>query len=323
MPYNSQITRSDAGALMPEDVSREILQGVPEKSIIMGLMPTTKLPQMTRAQKRIPVATTLPTAYFLNAGQAASDTRAKQTTSAAWDNVYLNAEELAVIVPIPEAVLEDSDYDIWGEIKPRIMEAFGVAIDAAIIKGTNAPDAWPDDLVTQATAAGNVISLASKTDLYEAILSEGGTLSLLEDDGYLANGHVGAIRLRSKLRGARDADGRPIFLADPTSNTKYTLDGEPVTFPRNGVINPSTELLISGDWTQLVWALRQDLSYKLLTEATIYNSDYSAVQYALAQQDMVALRCVMRLGWATPWNKIKNRVEPTDANRCPFGILIP
>jgi hypothetical protein len=43
--------------------------------------------------------------------------------------------------------------------------------------------------------------------------------------------------------------------------------------------------------------------------------------YNLAQQDMVALRAVMRIGWQVP-NPI-NRVEETEANRYPFALLIP
>lgn len=46
----------------------------------------------------------------------------KQTTRQAWDNVYLTAGELAVIVPIPEAVFDDAEMDIMGEITPRVNE---------------------------------------------------------------------------------------------------------------------------------------------------------------------------------------------------------
>lgn len=322
MPYNSQITRSDAQALIPEDVAKDIMQHIPESSIIMSQMPTTRLPDVPRNQQRIPVLSSLPVAYFLNPGQSASDTRLKQTSEAAWDNVFLNVEELAVIVPIPEAVLDDAGYDIWGQVKPHIAEAFSIAFDAAVIDGTNAPSAWPESIVEQAIAAGHSVDLSNFTDLYDAILGVNGALAKIEEDGYMATGHVAALSMRARLRGVRDADGRPIFQADPSGKSKYTLDGEAVTFPKNGVINPSTSLLISGEWRQLVWAMRQDITYKVLTEASIHDNSGNLV-YNLAQQDMVALRCVMRLGYATPWTKVKNRVQPTDADRCPFSVLVP
>jgi len=45
------------------------------------------------------------------------------------------------------------------------------------------------------------------------------------------------------------------------------------------------------------------------------------ILFNLAQQDMVALRVVMRLGWALP-NPV-NRVNPNAATRYPFAILEP
>ena len=50
-------------------------------------------------------------------------------TSMAWDRKKIYAKELAVIVPITEAVLDDRDYNIWGEVQPRLVESFGKKID--------------------------------------------------------------------------------------------------------------------------------------------------------------------------------------------------
>jgi HK97 family phage major capsid protein len=311
--YNSNIDRSNVGALIPEDVSREIIQGVPEYSAIMSL--ATKAPNMSRAQRRLPVLSTLPTAYFVD-----GDTGLKQTTEQAWDNKYLNAEELAVIVPIPEAVLDDQDYDIWGEIKPRIMEAMGIAFDAAVMFGTNAPASWPTNLLTAATAAGNVVALGTGVDLYDDLLGENGVISTLESDGYMATGHVAAMAMRGKYRGLRDADGQPLFKTAMQDNTRYELDGSPIYFPRNGAMNPSSALQFSGDFKQLIYAMRQDITYKILDQAVIQDGA-GAIVYNLAQQDMVALRAVMRLAWQVP-NPI-NRLNTNNTTRYPVAVLTP
>ena len=92
-------------------------------------------------------------------------------------------------------------------------------------------------------------------------------------------------------------------------------------FPKNGAFDASQALLIAGDFSQLVYAIRQDVTYKILTEATIVDPSDNSVIYSLAQQDMVALRAVMRLGWEIP-NPI-NYMQPTEANRCPFAVYAP
>jgi len=311
MPFNNIIDRTGADALIPEEVSKEIIQGVPQNSAIMRL--ARKLPTMSRKQRKLPILSSLITAYFVS-----GDTGLKQTSQMAWENKYINAEELAVIVPIPEAVLDDADYDIWGEVKPRMVEAFGVAFDQAVLYGTNAPADWPDDILTAATAAGHTVVVGTGADIYDDILGEGGTLALVENDGFMTTGHVGALTMKARLRGLRDANGIPIFNRSMQETTRYELDGAEVVFPTNGAIDATQGLLISGDWQQLVYAMRQDVTYKVLTEAVIQDAAGNII-YNLAQQDMIALRAVMRLGWQLP-NPI-SRVNQNAATRYPFSIL--
>jgi HK97 family phage major capsid protein len=320
------ISRIDAQALIPEDVQREIIQGVPEQSIIMRL--ARRLQDMPRNERRMPVLASLITASFVN-----GDTGLKSTGDQTWTNKFLEAEELAIIVPIPEKVLDDVSYDIWAEIKPRIIEAFGKKFDEAVLFGSGAPASWPNDLITGATAAGNSVSLASFTDVFDAVLGIGGSMASVEEDGFDVMGHVAALSMKAKLRGLRDANGNAIFMTGLSGGmaggggdnnlqgrTQYALDGSPLYFPKNGSFDASQALLFSGDWDQLVWCLRQDITFKFLDQAALFDGSGNLV-HNLPQEDMVALRAVMRLAWQLP-NPI-NRVQPTEANRYPFGVLTP
>lgn len=313
MVYDKVIDRSNAAALIPEEVSREIVQGVAETSACLRLF--RRLPNMSRKQQRVPVLSALPTAYFVN-----GDTGLKQTTEQAWENKYLYAEEIACIVPIPEAVLDDADYDIWAEVRPRIVEAFGVVIDAAILFGTNAPNTWPASILNGATNAGHVVTLGTGGDIYDDIMGEDGVISLVEEDGYMVNGHIAAMTMKAKLRGLRDTNGQPIFVRSMQDRTRYELDGEPMEFPANGAFDVAKALMFSGDFRQAVYAIRQEITYKVLTEAVIQDNDGTIV-YNLAQQDMVALRAVMRMAWQVP-NPV-TRLQPTEAQRYPFAVLKP
>lgn len=312
--YNSVISRSDAEALIPEQVSQEIVKHVPQQSVFLRM--ARRLPNMSSKKTRMPVLAALVSAYFVN-----GDTGLKQTTRAQWENKYIEAEELAAIVPIPEAVLDDADYDVWGELRPLILEALGVAIDQAVLYGTNAPSSWPTAIVTAATAAGHAVTLGTGADIYDDIMADGGVLSKVEADGFAVTGHVAALSMKAKLRGLRDgATGMPIFSRTPQAATPYELDGVPIDFPTNGAVEATTSLLVSGDYQQALYSIRQDVTYKVLDQAVIQDGS-GAIIYNLAQQDMVALRVTMRLGWQLP-NPV-NRVNPTAATRYPFAVLLP
>jgi HK97 family phage major capsid protein len=313
MAYTGLTDRTDAGPLIPEDVARAIIQGLPAESVALA---NFRRATMSRAQQRMPVLSVLPTAYWV--GEAAR----KQTTEQNWDNLYLDARELAVIVPIPEAVLDDSDYDIWGEIRPRLIEAFGAKIDAAALFGTDSPSGWPDSIVEQAVTAGNertigdaaVYSNATTPD-FSVEVSE--TMALVEDDGFDVNAFWGRRNLRARLRGLRDDTGQPIFQPSLQAGTPATLYGEALTFVSNGSWDPA-EALICGDRSAAIIAVRQDISYKIFTEGVI-SDDSGVVVLNLMQQDAVALRATMRVAYQVA-NAIN--LENTNAStRFPFAVL--
>ena len=308
----TSITRSNAEALIPVQESHDIIQGVVEQSTV--LQRGRRLANMTAAQYKMPVLDLLPVAYFVN-GEGGS--AKKKLTTMAWDKKVIYAEEIAVIVPISEAVLDDADYDIWGEVRPRLIEAFGQKIDGAILFGQDKPQTWRDDVVTTATDAGAIVTLGS--DLYDSILGEGGVIAKVEESSYFVNGHMADITMRAKLRGLKDTTGQPVFKSDMQTGTTYTLDGSPMSFPRNGAFDRSKALMISGDFSQLAYSIRQDITFKIFDQGVIQDPATGDILYNLMQNDMVALRAVMRLGWEIP-NPI-NAMVPDKTKRCPFAIL--
>lgn len=311
MPYDSEIVRGDVAGLIPMEYSNEFIGAVADASYVLRM--ARKLRNMARYQKTMPVMSALAQAYFVN-----GETGLKQTTELAWTDKILTAEEVAVIVPVAEATLADSSIDLWAEIKPELVTALGVVVDNAILFGTNKPSTWPTDIVTDAIAKSNDVELGTGTDIYDDIMADGGTLSKVELDGYEINGHLAHLGIKSKLRGLRDASGgNPIFTPRVQERNKYDLDGVPIDFPKNGVMTTSYPL-ISGDWKQLVYAMRQDMSWKVASEAVIQDASGNII-YNLFQQDMVALRVTMRLGVQLP-NPI-NRINETDATRYPFAVL--
>ncbi|MEG0989207.1 MAG: phage major capsid protein, partial [Clostridium sp.] len=214
----SIIDRTGADSLIPEEKAKEIIQGVVTQSAVLSR--GNKMANMSSKTHKMPVLDMLPIAYFVD-----GDTGQKKTTKQAWDKKIITAEEIAVIVPIPESVLDDSDYDIWGEVRPRIIEAFGKVIDGAVLFDVNKPSSWRSGIVATATAAGAVVTLTEGDSLYDKIMAENGIISKVEGSGYFVNGHMADISMRAKLRGLKDTTGNPIFKSDMQNGTTYSLDG--------------------------------------------------------------------------------------------------
>jgi HK97 family phage major capsid protein len=312
--YNNLTSRTDAGALVPEEVSREMLGKAAEQSAVLGLF--RRVP-VGRAQVRFPILSALPVAYFVN-----GDTGLKQTTEVNWTNRYLNIEEIATIMPVPDNVLADVDANIWDDAVPLLTEAVGRTLDAAAFFGTNAPSSWPTNINAATTAAGNNTTEGSAATAGGYFGDVDKVYAAVEADGYDINGWAAATSAKAKLRTARDSQGRKLDVGR-TDGPVMNLDGFPIMYPMRGLwpTASGSPRLFGGDWSQFVVGVRQDITLKVLTEAVIQDNT-GAIVYNLAQQDMTAVRLTFRVGWQVS-NTINND-QPTEASRYPVGsLLIP
>lgn len=308
MPYDNIISRTDAGALIPEDVAAAVVQGATEQSAALTLF--RRVP-MSRKQQRMPVLSALPTAYFVN-----GDTGLKQTTEANWTNKYLDAEELAAIVPIPNNVLDDTDFDIWGETRPLLEEAIGRAVDAAVFFGVNKPASWPTAIVAAAVAAGNVVARGTNTQANGGIVGDlSDMFATVETDGFDVNGLIAVTSWKGRLRQARGTTGERLSEVGPNA-----VDGIDVRYPMRGLwpTGLSAAEVIGGDFSQGVMAVRKDMTFEIFREGVIQDNT-GAIIYNLLQQDMSAMRVTFRCAFQVP-NPIRRDAE-VEGNRFPFGVL--
>lgn len=316
MPYNSLTSRTDAAALIPEEVSKAMLGKAVESSAVLTMF--RPIP-VSRAQMRLPILSALPVAYFVG-----GDTGLKQTTEMAWDNKFLNVEEIATIMPIPENVIDDVDGDMWGEAEPYLREAFTRTLDGAVFFGTNAPSSWPTNILAACNAASNTVTEGTANAAAGGYMGDlDNLISVVEEDGFDVSGFVASRGARRKFRTARDTQGQKTDVGR-IDGALSMIDGAPVAYPMRGLWGTSGSVgtnvrMFAGDFaSQFVVGVRKDITFKILDQAVIQDNT-GAIVYNLAQQDMVAVRLTFRVGWQVA-NTLNND-NPDAASRYPAAAM--
>lgn len=296
----AEISRADALALISEQDMSEMWEEAATSSVAMQTFRTIR---MTKKQAKVRVLDTLPAAPSGGAW-VNGDTGTKPTLDMSWANKFIEAEEIAGIVPIPENVLDDADMDIWAEVRPRIAEYVGYHVDLAVLLGINAPASFPDSLYEGAVAAGNVLDLSTYlgTGTQDDGVDLGGAYNelfgLVEDDGFDANIVYTKKTERRKLRNLRDLNGDLIYANGlKGSEVGPSIWGVDMLYPGNAVLNADANVLaITGDRSKAILGIRQDIEFKFLDQATLTDGA-GKVLLSLAEQDAVALRFKMRIGF--------------------------
>lgn len=293
---------------VPETLSREVVQAALKQSWCLSNIPTQSIPTLTH---RIPVLDSYPTSFWLNgASQQAKDSARKQTTTYGWENVVMQAEEIAVLLPVPDAYVADTGVDLLAEAKPLLAAEFGRRIDAAILFGTEAPTSWTTaNLYAGAIAAGNSVTLGDGDDVGVDVAN---VSEMVGVDGFNVSGYASRVGFEWTLRKARGTDGQPIF--DQSASTIYGRNFREVG---NGSWDTTKAQLIAGDWNMARIGIRQDMTFEVFNSGIITDGA-GAVTYNAMEQDGKILRAVMRVAFvlAKP-----NVTQLNQVNPYPFAVV--
>ncbi|MDN5917372.1 MAG: phage major capsid protein [Pseudonocardia sp.] len=281
------IDRLGAAGDVPGQIAEQIVGAVETESVAMTL--GRRVPTSTKDSK-IPVLTAVPEANWLS-----SDTGRKPVTSATWENQSIIAEELATIVVIPDAVLEDSEWDLWAAVRPLVARSFARRIDRAVLFGEAAPASFGTGLVARAVAAGHVV--APTTDAAVDLLAAAEEVALTE---HIATGAV--VRPGWQFTAARQRTHD--LVANPLDGALYPLTLAGMGIRTNPVFwDPSKATAIIAAWENVLVGVRKDITFEMFNTGVLQDED-GAIAVNLLQQDSTAMRCVMRVGHhlATPVN---------------------
>ena len=271
--------KNELAGFVPTHQAADIIKMVTRGSSIIRM---SKVESMASDKKKFNVLVDGPGAYWVGEGERI------QTSGAQWIHPEIEAKKLAVIIPVTKEKLDDSTISVFEELKPEIAEAFYRAIDAACIFGTNSP--FATNIMKAVT--DNKMTVVDNANI-DLAMSD--TMALIEENGYDPSGFIGRVGVKNSLRKLRDANGAPAYVNGTTGTELY---GQPIEFVRNGAWDNTKADIITGEWKYSIVGVRSGISYQILTEATLQGTlDSDGKPLSLAEQDMVAIKATMRLGY--------------------------
>lgn len=273
--------KDELSGFVPTEQAKNIMKDVARGSSVLRL---SKVESMASDKKTFPVMAEGPGAYWVGEGERI------QTSKAQWIFPEMEAKKLAVIIPVTKEKLKDTTIDVFAELREAIAEAFYTAIDAACIFGTNSP--FKRNIYSAAVEAENYVVDGTSESLD---LDVSDAMALVEDAGIDVNGFAAHYGVKNRLRKLRDNNGNALYVPGVDQNEFYA---SPIEFSRNGSWDKTKADIVAGDWTKSLVGIRDGLEYQVLTEATLQGTlDADGKPLSLAEQDMVAIKATMRLGY--------------------------
>lgn len=289
--------KDELQGFVPTETANEIMGLTARGSSVLRL---AKVEPMTSDTKKFPMQVSGPGAYWVGESERI------KTSKAQWIFPQIVAKKLGVIIPVTKEKLNDSTIDVLNELKPNIAEAFHKAIDSACLFGTNSP--FTTNIMKSITDSGQAIEVetngAGKLDL-----DVSDAMSLVEEISD-PNAFVAHNGIKNSLRKLRDANGNQLFISGGYQGTS-TLYELPIEFSRNGSFNKSKAEIIAGDFNMAIAGIRQGIEYEILKEATLQSvTMVDGLPLSLAENDMIALKATMRIGFLVVKDEAFSAVVP-------------
>lgn len=279
---------AQAGLLIPTELRAEVLR-IAEKQFGLARRDMFYLPFSGPGNSR-----TIPTLGTSVSVKWTGEGAKKGSTQPKFNLVTQTLKKLTAIVPMTEEILEDSAINLNTLLGELFAEAIAKEEDIQFFAGVGAP--WTGILnngnvnhVDQASGDATQLTVDDLIDMEDATPT--GALN-----GAKYYFHRSVLSVLRKLKGA---DGHYILV--PASNGQpATLNGYPYetsdAFPALTDVGEGDPYILFGNLKQgAVFGDKQQIRIKLLDQATVSDVDSSSIN--LAEQDMVALRIVERVGY--------------------------
>jgi HK97 family phage major capsid protein len=272
----------DASGVIPHEYSRQIIQGVQQQSAALAL--GTRMP-MGSGIAEIPVAGAFPVASFVSVGGR------KPFTDFQLSAQTMKAEEIAAVISIPQAYLDDAYVDLWGYARPLLAQAIAVALDNAVVWGVGAPASYPVGGIVAAAYSQTVATPATPPNDAVAVINL--AMGAVEMQGLPVTGSAADTADKAVLRGVRDVNQSlllgPGQVESPAIQELY---GAPIIF---SLTAPIAQDFITGDWRALLMGVRDDITYDTSLDGIIADGTGKVLVSAF-QDDQVLMRVHARFG---------------------------
>lgn len=266
---------------VPKELAKEIIKNVIEQA---SMLKVCKRESMTSNTKDLP--------YLADSGSASWTEEGEliETSVPIFEYPKLKAKKLSVIIPVTNEKMNDSVISVLETLKQAIADAFANAIDKALIFGTDSPF---DTNIISSIGDNKIVFTGKIGDC----LSD--CMGIVEGNKFSCNHILMGLEQKKVLRklandnnykdliSLKEAYDTPIEYVREFDNTKY--------------------LAITGDFSKAIIGTREGIQYKVLDQATIKSGDKTIY---LAQQDMIAIRATMRIGFVVVDSKAFSMIEP-------------
>lgn len=273
------VYRGTTNIALPAEVSQEIWANVLEDSVFMQLAQRMEIPG---------TGVTVQTITGEPEAQWVSETAPKPVDNHEFGKKPITPYKLAVIELFSMEFMRDKEA-LYRECVRRLPNAIARKYDATII-GTTAPGTG-FDVLGGATAVS--LNPASGKTVYDQFITVDTNIAA---GGGIMNGIAIAPQAKSKLLGAVDSTGRPLFTAGVDSSTLTPILGAETRVSKHVYKAASPSIVgIAGDFNDARYGIVDGINLEISKDATLVTADGIISTF---QQNMVAVRVEAELAFA-------------------------
>lgn len=261
---------------LPTEVSQEIIQKVQEGSAVMQLARQIPLPGRGVT---IPVITGDPEAAWVG------ETEKKPVSNPTLGTKVMRGYKLAVIEPFSNQFRRDNAA-LYDALISRLPLVLAQKFDNTVFGGTEKPGSDFDSFaeITAQSLASNV---------YDGLVAADTDVAL---HGGILNGYVISPQAKGILLGAKDNDGRPLFINSVAEGAVPMILGARTLQSKGAFVSGSPSVVgFAGDWTQAMYGVVEGVDIQFSSDATLDIGSGQTIN--LFQQNMFAVRAEIEIGF--------------------------